>query len=191
MGYIVLGEGIRSDPEKVEAMKQMAPTTTVIGVTSFIGMTRFYRQCMPNYSDIAQPLTALAKKNMSFDWGLVQQAAWDKLRDAFASDQVMVHPQLIDPYKLYTDASDYAVGAVLVLEDDEGIERPIQYVSKQLTGPQLKRSVIEREAFPIIHALKKLRLYLYSINFNIIVDHKPLKSLLLSEIKNTHIQNLV
>lgn len=66
-------------------------------------------------------------------------------------------------------------------------EKPIQYVSNPLNGPQLRWSVIEKEAF-VIHALKKWRPYLYSAQFEIIVDHKPLKSLFLSEIKNKRIQ---
>lgn len=55
---------------------------------------------------LAQPLTVLTKKHAWFDWGPVQHGAWEKLRDALASYQVIVHPQLNNPYKLYTDISN-------------------------------------------------------------------------------------
>lgn len=64
----------------------------------------------------------------------------------------------------------------------------MQYLTKQLNGPQLKWSMIEKEAFEIVLALKKLRPYLYSTEFEIIIDHKPLKSLFLFEIKKMCIQ---
>ena len=103
-------------------------------------------------------------------------------------DQVMAYPQLDKPYKLYTDACDYAIGGILCQEDDHGIERPIQYISKQLSGAALRWATIEKEAYAVVYALDKLRPYLYASEFTIFTDHKPLKSLFLSEIKNTKIQ---
>lgn len=67
--------------------------------------------CSPNY-------TLPTKKNVRFEWDLKQQVAWEKLRETLDSEQVMAHPHLNDPYKLYTDASHYAIGAVLVQDDD-------------------------------------------------------------------------
>ena len=88
----------------------------------------------------------------------------------------MAYPDPEQPYKLYTDASLYAVGGVLVQERD-GVEKPIQYISKQLTEGQRKWSAIEREAFAVIYALRKLRLYLQGVQFTVYTDHKPLRSL--------------
>ena len=90
------------------------------------------------------------------------------------------------PYKLYTDASNFAVGAILVQEDDSGIERVIQYVSKQLTDSQKKWSAIEREAFGVIHAAQ-LRPYLQGATFTVYTDHKTAQELI-QEIKNTRVQ---
>ena len=68
-------------------------------------------------------------------------------------------------------------------DDDVGMERPIQYVSKQLSGSQLNWATIEKEAYAVIYALNKLRLYLYGAAFTIYTGHKPLKALFLSEVK--------
>lgn len=69
-GYIVTGDGIKSDPVKVEAIKQMAPPL-FLKVESFIGMAGFffYRFCIRNYAKYAPPLTALTKKKARFRWG--------------------------------------------------------------------------------------------------------------------------
>ena len=91
------------------------------------------------------------------------------------------------PYKLYTDASAYAVGAILA-QDHDNLERPIHYVSKQLTPGQRKWSAIEREAYAIIFALWKLRPYLHGAPFTVYTDHKPLRSLFQCEVKNTRVQ---
>ena len=188
LGHIVTPAGIRTDPDKVSAIRDMAPPHDVKGVRSFLGMTGYYRQYIPDYARVAQPLVQLTKKHSHFTWTADQQHAWESLRDLLVSTQVMAYPQVGRPYKLYTDACDYAVGAILVQEDEHGVERPIQYISKQLSGAQLKWATIEKEAFAVVHALTKLRPYLYDASFTIHTDHKPLKALFVSEIKNTKIQ---
>ena len=188
LGYIVSGQGIRSDPEKTRAINEMAPPTDVKGVRSFLGMCNYYRQCIPNYARVASPLVKLTHKYVKFLWGKEEHEAWQTLRDLLVSDVIMAHPQLDQPYKLYTDACNYAVGAILCQEDEDGIERPVQYISKQLSGAALKWATIEKEAFAVVFALNKLRPYLYGAEFTIYTDHKPLKSLFLSEVKNTKIQ---
>ena len=188
LGFVVSGEGITSDPEKTRAIAEMAPPRDVKGIRSFLGMCSYYRQCIPDYAKVAGPLVKLTKKYTRFVWGRDEQNAWETLRDLLISDHVMAYPQPDKPYKLYTDACDYAVGAILCQEDDNGVERPVQYISKQLSGASLNWATIEKEAWAVVFALNKLRPYLYSADFTIYTDHKPLKSLFLSEVKNTKIQ---
>ncbi|KAF7174555.1 hypothetical protein CNMCM6106_009110 [Aspergillus hiratsukae] len=64
LGYIVDSEqGICVDPEKVEAIKAWEPPSTVRGVRGFIGFANYYREFIPRFSEIAQPLTNLTKKD--------------------------------------------------------------------------------------------------------------------------------
>ena len=106
----------------------MAHPHTVKQVWSFLGLRGFYRFLIPNYAKIAAPLTQLLCKHAHYHWGQGQEQAWCKLRDELVSGRVMVYLQPDKPYKLYTDVCDYAVGAVLVQDDENGIERPIHYV---------------------------------------------------------------
>ena len=188
LGYVVSAQGISQDPSKISAIKEMAPPRTVRQVRRFLGMTGYYRQCIPNYAAIARPLTLLTRKHVRFSWGTEEQEAWRQLRDLLTSDRVMAHPQVDKPYKLYCDASDYCVGGILVQEDDQGIERPVVYISKQLSGSQLTWPAIQKEAFAVIFSLKKLRPYLYGAEYTVFTDHKPLRCLFQQEVKNTRVQ---
>lgn len=188
LGYIVSAEGIACNPDKTKAISDLSQPKDIKEVRSFLGMTGYYRQCIQDYARIAAPLVKLTKKNTRFQWGLEEKEAFDTLKELLVSSEVMAHPDTSEPYKLYTDACDYAVGAILVQMDSAGVERPVQYVSKQLSGSQLNWATIEKEAFAVIHALTKLRPYLYGATFTIYTDHKPLKALFLSEVKNTRIQ---
>ncbi len=186
LGYTVSGEGIKPQADKVNAIYAMPAPVTIKEVRSFLGMTGYYHQCIPEYARVAEPLTALTQKHARFEWA---QRAFEMLKAELCSDRVMRHPDLLKPYILHTDASVYAVGAILIQQDDSGIDHPVKYISKTLSPAQRKWAAIVKEAFTIIFALRKVLPYLQGARFVIYTDHKPLKSLFRCEIKNTMIQS--
>lgn len=188
LGYKVGQHGIRADPEKVRAIEELDTPSTVTQVRSFLGMANYYRQCIPNFAKVAAPLVALTKKHVRFTWGEEEARAFGRLKELLTSSHVMAAPRLGQPYRLYTDACNYAVGGILVQEDDEGVERVIQYISHQLSGSQLRWATIEKEAYAVVYAIEKLRPYLYGAEFTVYTDHKPLTSLFTKQLQNTKIQ---
>ena len=187
LGHIISESGIEPDPSKVAVIRELKPPETVREVRSFVGMASFYRRFIDHFSEIVQPLTNLTKKNVRFQWTTAHQEAFESLKEKLSSAPVLGHPNFGRPYKLYTDASLHAVGAVLTQEFPEG-ERVIQYLSKQLSPGQQKWPVIEREAYAIIFAVNKLRHFLLGSKFTIFTDHKPLRSPFTAEMKNVRVQ---
>ena len=120
---------------------------------------------------------ALTHKFAQFTWSEERQNAFDILKSLLTSSHVMAAPHTDQPYKLYTDACDYAVGGILVQVDENGVERVIQYVSHSLSSTQRRWAVIEKEAYAVIYVIQKLHPYLYGSKFTVYTDHKPLKSL--------------
>ena len=155
---------------------------------SFLGMTGFYRQCLPDFAQIAEPLQELKRKYAHFVWGPSLSEAFKKLKQLLTSSHVMTSPRTDRPYKLYTNACDYAVGVILVQEDDSGTERVIQYVSHSLSSVQRRWATIEKEAYAVVYDISKLRPYLYGADFTVYTNHKPLTSLFTKEMLNTKIQ---
>ena len=153
LGFIIDKHCKRSDPAKTKAICDMERPKNVSEIRSFFGMTGYHRQHIPHYAEIAFPLTQLTKKHAQYQWGTAENEAWEKLKAELVSERVMAHPQLDKPYKLYTDTSAFAIGAILVQEDENGMERPVLYLSKQLNEAQIKYATIEREAYAIVYAL--------------------------------------
>jgi len=188
LGYVVCSQGIKANPDKVQAISTMPPPTNAKGVRRFLGMCGYYRQTIEHYAHVAEPLVQLTHKRTRFHWGTDQQEAFDKLKTHLISSPIMAYPRTDLPYRVYCDASDTCVGSVLVQEDELGVERVIHYVSHQLSTVEQRWATIEKEAYAIIYALQKLRPYLYGADFSIHTDHKPLKSLLSSPMKNPKLQ---
>ena len=187
LGHVVNERGIKPNPDKVAAIRDLDTPQTVRDVRSFVGMASFYRRYIPDFSKLVEPLTRLTRKHAQFAWSGSCQEAFDTLKQKLSSPPVLAFPDTTKPYILYTDASNSCIGAVLGQGSGEG-ERPIQYLSHQLSKTQQNWPIIEKEAYAIVFALQKLRQFLYGAKFTIKCDHKPLKFLLSSEIKNAKVQ---
>ncbi len=188
LGHVVSSDGVQPDEEKVRVIRDLQPPTTVKQVRSFLGMVSYYRNFLEKFSEIAYPLIALTRKNARFHWDDACQDAFEKLKQHLIEAPILAHPDITKPYKLYTDASLFAVGAILTQDGTDGKERVIQYVSHKLSKGQQKWSCVEREAYACVYALNKLRHYLLGAQFTIYTDHKPLRCLFTSEMKNTRVQ---
>jgi hypothetical protein len=78
-----------------------------------LGLACFYRRLVRNFAQHPKPLTELLRKDAKVKWEQRQQPAFDKLKEALCSDQVLAYPDISSPIILTTDASKYAVAAIL------------------------------------------------------------------------------
>lgn len=176
LGYILEGGTLRPNPEKVEVLERLKTPKTPKDVRSLLGLAGFYRQFIPNYAAIAEPLTRLTKKNVHFKWTQVQQEAKQQLLKGLYN-QVLYNPEIHDEFKLETDASDIAVGGILSCTSKENYNswRPVEFMSKVLNETQRRWPVHEREAYAIVVALEKFDCYLRGKTFNVFTDNSSLK----------------
>ena len=101
------------------------------------------------------------------------------LKYALMVTLVLKLPDVNEPFILQTDASDAGVGAVLLQEKD-GIKKPVAHASQKMKSPQMFYSTIEKECYAIVWAVHKFQRYLYGHEFLLETDHQPfvyLKSL--------------
>ena len=128
---------IRQTQSKIEAITHWAEPRNLSELWSFLEITSYYRSFIPNYSDKAELLTRLLKKDVNFCWESAQQKAFDQLKDALIQDPVLSYPirGRENTFILDTDASLYAIGAVLS-QIQNGEERVIAYACKMLSAAQ-------------------------------------------------------
>ncbi|KAI0993579.1 hypothetical protein K3495_g14605, partial [Podosphaera aphanis] len=178
LGFVIsLGEGIKVDPEKVEAVKSWAAPKTAKGVRSFLGFANFYRQFIPNFSDIAQPLTDLTKKDQVFVWLKEQEEAFERLKELFITAPVLA---LYDPDNrtvIEADCSGYVMGACLSQFDHTNVLRPVAYFSRKLAPAECNYEIHDKELLAVVSALEEWRGELIGLrhSFLVLSDHKNLE----------------
>ena len=193
LGFRISDKGIQPDHDKVKAIQAVSTPTTVRQVRGFIGMCSYYRRFIPGFSGLAEPLIRLTRKYARFQWDEACQVAFDRLKKMLHDMVILAYPDPNKNYKLYTDASDFCIGACLTQQffdetKKREVEKPIYFLSHKLSDTQTRWSTIEKEAYAIHYALQKLHHYLHSATFTIYTDHRPLQFLLNSPMQNKKIQ---
>jgi deoxyuridine 5'-triphosphate nucleotidohydrolase len=176
LGHVVSGDGIKPMADKVEAVRKWPVPKTVTEVQSFLGLANYYRRFIPNFAKIAGPLTELTHKDKEFQMTDAALQALQELKDRLTNAPVLrlADPHL--PFIVTTDASDYAIGAVLEQEEN-GVRRPVEFYSKTLNKAQRNWPAYDKELHAIIEATKHWRTYLMGKHFTVYTDHMPLKYL--------------
>jgi hypothetical protein len=159
LGHIVSGEGIKVDPKKVGAVREWPPPRNVTEIRSFLGLTGFYRRFVHHYAHKALPLTNLIASGVKWRWRAdVEGKAFEDLKDTLTSAHVLVTPDPTLQYEVYTDASKFALGAVLLQNQGKGLQ-PVAYLSRKLNSAERKYPTGDREMLGIYYALQTWRCY--------------------------------
>ena len=152
LGHVVSADGIGMDRHKVQAGQDWPQPRTVQEIMPFVGLTHYYRKFVRSYAAVTVPLYELLKET-PFVWEEQQQAEIEALKAALIEAPLLMLPRPDEPYEMHTDASDFAIGAVLYQEDAvSGELRPIAYESHKLSQVQRRYAMHEREMLAVVHA---------------------------------------
>ena len=114
LGFVVSGNGIEVDEEKVESIKTWPTPSNATEVRSFHGLASFYRRFVKGFSSIASPLTELIKKDVPFVWGKEQEESFQALKSMLSSSPLLQLPNFDKAFEIECDASGVGIGGVLM-----------------------------------------------------------------------------
>ncbi len=172
-----VGHGqIRPVEAKVTAILQYPAPKTKRELRRFLGMVGYYRAFCKNFASVVSPLTDLLSSSKTFIWSPACENAFEAAKDLLCFAPVLAAPEFTRPFKLEVDASAVGAGAVLLQEDDRGIDHPLCYFSRKFLKAQQNYSTIEKETLALVMALQQFEVYLgsSSLPIQVYTDHNPL-----------------
>lgn len=178
LGHILTPEGLKPDKRKIDTIRSLKLPTSQKQIKSFLGATGYYRKFIKDYARVAYPMISYLKKDKKVnakDPNYIM--AFEKLKQLITEHPILRFPDFNKRFKLTTDASNFALGAVL---SQEG--HPISFASRTLNDHEKNYSAIEKELLAVVWGIKYYRPYLYGREFDLHTDHQPLKWL---QIKNS------
>ncbi|XP_057985426.1 uncharacterized protein LOC110653506 [Hevea brasiliensis] len=165
-GHVVGHGQIKMDGAKVRAIEEWEPPKRVPELRSFLGLANYYRRFIPGYSHVAAPLTDLLRKDGPWKWDERVQESFDKLKQALKGEPVLRLPNFTAPFEVHTDASDYAIGGVIMQD-----RHPIADESRELNDTERRYTVQEKEMTAVVHCLRTWRHYLLGSCFVVKTDN--------------------
>ena len=178
LAHIIDGSGLHADPLKTSAIAQFPEPSDVNGLQRFMGMVNHLCKFVPRLADLSEPLRQLLRKDSSWVWEEPQQHAFQRIKEALLSSEVLAHYDPDRPTIISADASSTGLGAVLTQVQENGERRPICYASRSLSETEKRYAVIEKEALAVTWASEKFSDYVLGLPFVLETDHKPLTALL-------------
>ena len=176
LGMFVNRDGIKMDDAKVKAITEWPAPTNVRGVRSFLGLANFYRRFIKDYAKLAKPLTDLTQKDKVFTWGTAEAEAFAALQTRFTTAPILAYPDNDCQFRLETDASDFATGAVLSIQKNDKWH-PVAFSSHAMSPEERNYPVADKEMLSVIRSLEQWRHYLEGAKheFEIWNDHANLQ----------------
>ena len=165
-------DGIKVDPKKIEAIRQMDPPQNVASLQSFNGMVNYLKKFSPVLSELSEPLRRLCKSGVKWTWESEQQNAFEAMKRGIMTLLVLAYFDKAKKHTIQCNASKKGLGAVLLQES-----KPIMYVSRALTETEQRYSNIEIELLAIVFALERLNHYTFGRTITVQSDHQPLQSI--------------
>ena len=176
LSMIISCNGIKMDPEKVNAILKWPELTNVKQVHAFLRLSNFYRHFIKDYTIISHPMVDLTCKNIVFNFGDKEKASFEALKAAFTTAPVLQYPDQDHKFCLETDASEFAIGGVISVKCDDSEFRPVAYMLHSMTPSEQNYPIYNKEMLAIIKATEAWCHYLEATPyaFEIHMDHNNL-----------------
>ena len=179
LGHVLSKDGLKPVDSKVKVILNWLPPKNVSQLRSFLGAISYYRKFIDKFALYAKPLFKLLKKNVEFLWSSEAEEAFQLLKIKLVHAPILISPDFDKPFIIRTDASRSGIGGV-ILQIEEGIEKPLYFVSRTLNKSEENYSVTDLEGTAAYYCVRKFKHYIIGnkLETTLITDHKPLVGLI-------------
>jgi len=177
LGVVIGSEGIKMEREKVKGVLEWPTLKYIKDVQNFLGLANYYCRFIEGFATVARLLHDLVKKDKKWEWTEKEEKAFKELKERFTKEPVLAAPDIDKKMRMEVDASDYAIGGVLSMECEDGLWRPVAFLSKSLNETERNYKIYNKEMLAIIRGLEVWRHLLEGVQtkFEIWTDHKNLE----------------
>jgi hypothetical protein len=188
LGCLVSTKGIEANPDKIKALVEMQDPVSVKDVQKLTGRVAALNRFIPRAAARSLPFFQVLISAKNFQWSETQKQAFQELKDYLSNMTKLCPPEPRSPLLLYVFASNLAVSVVLVQEKEEGKLKQIlvYFAAEALSGSKIFYSELEKIAYAVIMAARKLRHYFEGHRIRVITN-QPLSDLFANREASTRI----
>ena len=133
-------------------------------------------QFISRSADRCRPFYLLINKWKGFEWSKDCIVAFQQLKEYLPRPPIMLSPEADEVLYAYIAMAPHAVSLVLI-RDENGLQKPVYYVSKSLHEAEIRYLLLEKALLAVVHATQKLPHY-FQVHTVVVLTQLPLKSVL-------------
>ena len=156
LGFLLIERGIEANPEKCAAIINMRSPISLKEVQQLTGRMAALSRFVSAGGDKGHPYFQCLRRNNMFVWTRECEEAFENLKKYLASPSVLCKPKLSTPLHLYFTVTEKPISLVLLQEQNQ-VQRPIYFVSKVLQGPKVRYQALEKAALAVVFSARRLR----------------------------------
>ena len=173
IGHSLTSEGLKPDPDKIQAVDKMPKPTCKQETLSLLGFVNYLAKFLPRLSEIAHSIRELTTKNKSFVWSKQHDEAFKEIKTLVTRHPVLKYYDMTAKVTIQCDASEKGLGATLLQNG-----QPVAFASWTLSQVEQRYAQIEKECLAIVFACAKFSQYITRREvITVETDHKPLQSI--------------
>ena len=165
LGYMVNHRGIEVNPDQIRAINSLQPPRNPKEVQKLTRMMAALNRFISRSAERCRPFFLLLHKWKEFRWSEECVIAFQELKRYLSHPPIMSSPVVDEVLFAHLVVALHAISLVLI-QVDNGIQRPVYYVSKLLNEAEVHYLPLENAILAIVHATRKLPYYLQSIACN-------------------------
>nr|XP_025664335.1 uncharacterized protein LOC112762688 [Arachis hypogaea] len=159
LGFMITQRGVEANPEKCRAVLEMTSPKNLKDIQKLTGRLTALSRFLGASAQKATPFFKLMKKGAPFKWETECEEAFQHFKSVLAEPPILTKPQTGETLYLYLSISEEALAAALVRENDKKEQKPIYFISKVLQDTEARYSRLEKLAFTLLTASRRLRQY--------------------------------
>ena len=158
LGYMVTHRGIEVNPNQIKVINDLKPPRNAKEVQKLTGMIAALNRFISRSVDRCRLFYLLINKWKGFEWSKDCTVAFQQLKEYLSQPPIMSSPAADEVLYAYIVVASHAVSLVLIQEDN-GLQRSVYYVSKSLHEAEVRYSPLEKAILIVVHASRKLPYY--------------------------------
>jgi len=205
LGFVITPDGVGMESDRISTIEDWPTPKSIRDVQVLLRFTNFYRKFIRKYAKVTLPLTELLNKadkagespegrprrqksenrgKDKWEWTRQDELRFRKLKRTFTEAPILQHFNPAKPIILQTDASGFAIAAILNQYDGFGVLRPVNFYSRKCSSAEQNYDTFDRELLAIVETLKQWRHYLKGADHKVLIqrDHKNLEYLQTSKV---------
>jgi hypothetical protein len=179
LGHIVSADGVKIDPERVEAIKNMSLPRSKKDIQSFLGTINFIRRFIVNFVELTKHITTMLRKDSEVKWTEAARHSFNAIKEAITTTPVLISPDFSKVFYIFSFSSRDTIAAVLLHKNADDQEQSVAFFSKVLRDAEVKYELLEKQAYALIKSLKDFRVYILQAKVIVFVPSISVKDVLI------------